>query len=265
MDLRGWDYTGRNISPELHRQFLVMIDCLSDPTFTDHATWGNPIQDKLAIAMQMSSSGAVRTVKRMFNNFGFLQQASFSSRNEINNRRLLTDRGQLVYQAAKLEQQVSESVAYDENKKKQIFAEIKKLYEEAYCEALRDFYFTNQDGSHLHPLRATLRALNKYGRLDKWEWYLLNTFIREDDDVDAENELEGYIEQYRAGNISFTMENVVEKPKGHQYTPQHFEFAGLLHVVQRPLWSIADSGKHNDIKSQVLSDTFLESLYQGGS
>ena len=33
MDLRGWDYTGRNIGPDLHRQFRIMIDCLSDSSF----------------------------------------------------------------------------------------------------------------------------------------------------------------------------------------------------------------------------------------
>ena len=41
MDLRGWDYTGRNIGPDLHRQFRIMIDCLSDSSFTHHFYWGN--------------------------------------------------------------------------------------------------------------------------------------------------------------------------------------------------------------------------------
>ena len=48
------------------------------------------------------------------------------------------------------------------------------------------------------------------------------------------------------------MENVIEKPKGHQYTPQYFEFAGLVHVVQRPEWSITDSDNHSQIKDKVL-------------
>ena len=61
----------------------------------------------------------------------------------------------------------------------------------------------------------------------------------------------------------FTMRNVVEKPKGHQYTPQYFEFAGLLHVIQRPEWSISDSGRHMEVKSEVLEADFLEKLYGG--
>ena len=181
MDLRGWDYTGRNIGPDLHRQFRIMIDCLSDSSFTDHSSWGNGIQDRLAEQMQISSSGAVRTVKRVCVNFGFLNEDSFSSRNEMDIQNLLTDRGKLVYQAAKLEEQVGFADNYEDDVKEKIYAEIKKLYDESYCDALRFYYFKNSDGSKLHPLRATLRALNKYGRMDKWEWYLLYTCIRHDD------------------------------------------------------------------------------------
>lgn len=263
MELRGWDYTGRNIGPDLHRQFRIMIDCLSDPKFTNHSSWGNPLQDRLAAYMNMSSSGAVRTVKRVCINFGFLVEESFDSRVEIDIENLLTERGQLVYQAAKLEQQVDESVDYDDDTKEKIYSQIKNLYEEAYCSALKHYYFKNSDNTRLHPLRATLRALEKYSKLDKWEWYLLNTYIRHDDDEQEEMELERYIGMYRNGDLSFSMENVVEKPKGHQYIPQYFEFAGLLHVVQRPEWSISDSLKHKNVKKEVLAQDFLVKLYGG--
>ena len=109
MELRGWDYTGRNIGPDLHRQFRIMIDCLSDPVFTNHSPWGNPLQDRLATYMKLSSSGAVRTVKRVCMNFGFLVETSFDSKVEIDVEHMLTERGQLVYQAAKLEQEVIDS------------------------------------------------------------------------------------------------------------------------------------------------------------
>lgn len=263
MKLRGWDYTGRNIGPDLHRQFSIMIDCLSNPAFTNHSTWGTPIQDRLAAYMKMSSSGAVRTVKRVCVNFGFLVETSFSRRTEIDINNLLTERGQLVYQASKLEQQVNESTSYDEITKEKVAVQIKKLYEEVYCSALTHYYFKNSDNTKLHPLRATLRALEKYQRLDKWEWYLLNTCIRHDDDPVEEAELDKNINQYRDGRITFSMSNVIEKPKGHQYIPQYFEFAGLLHVIQRPEWSISDSGRHKNIKSEVLDSDFLKKLYGG--
>lgn len=219
MDLRGWDYTGRNIGPDLHRQFRIMIECLSDKSFTNHASWGNLIQDQLAAKMNVSSSGAVRTVKRVCVNFGLIVKDSFSSKNEIRSDNLLTPRGQLVYLAVRLERQISESTNYSEETKKQAYAQIKNLYEEAYCNALEYYHFTNSDGTKLHPLRATLKALQKYGKLDKWEWYLLNTFVRHDDNVTEEQVLDFYIKKYRDGEMEFTMSNVIEKPKGHQYIP----------------------------------------------
>ena len=33
MDLRGWDYTGRNIGPDLHRQFRIMIIRLGETEY----------------------------------------------------------------------------------------------------------------------------------------------------------------------------------------------------------------------------------------
>lgn len=263
MELRGWDYTGRNIGPDLHRQFRIMIDCLSDASFTNHSTWKNPVQDRLAEQMQVSSSGAVRTVKKVCMNFGLLNEGSFRSRKEIDTRNLLTARGQLVYQAAKLEQQVGAATNYDAATKKQVYAQINNLYEEAYCDALRYYYLKNSDGTKLHPLRATLRALQKYNRLDKWEWYLLNTCVRHDDDERDEATLDDLIKGYRSGKFEFSMNDVVEKSKGHQYIPQYFEFAGLLHVIQRPEWSICDSGRHMEIKNEVLGDDFLKRLYGG--
>ena len=263
MELRGWDYTGRNIGPDLHRQFRIMIDCLSDPEFTNHSPWGNPLQDRLATYMKLSSSGAVRTVKRVCMNFGFLVETSFDSKVEIDVEHMLTERGQLVYQAAKLEQEVIDSSKYDDDRKKEIFKQIKNLYEEAYCDALKHYFFENADNTKLHPLRATLRAMEKYPTLDKWEWYLLNTCIRHDDNTQEEHNFDICIEKYKNGELSFTMENVVEKPKGHQYIPQYFEYAGLMKVVQRPEWSISDSGKHKEIKEEVLEPDFLIQLYGG--
>lgn len=252
MELRGWDYTGRNIGPELHKQFKIMVDCLSDSIFVGSLTWGNPLQEKIAPKIGVSSSGAVRTVKKMCDNFGFFTPLALSSREKIVSDSLLTKRGKIVYQAATLEIQITSSSNLDETIKKKALSEIKHLYEEAYCDALIDYHFENPDGTLFYPLRATVKALRKYKKMDKWEWYLLNTFIRHNDNLSEESLLDEYIKKYRDGFYTFTMENVIEKPKGHQYTPQYFEFAGLVHVVQRPEWSITDSDNHSQIKDKVL-------------
>lgn len=261
MDLRGWDYTGRNIGPELHRQYRIMVECLMNDSFVNHATWGNPIQEKLAEKMGMSSSGAVRTVKRLCASFGFFKPGALSSRTEIDPSSFLSERGRFVFETATLESQIERTSTLDKKSKERALSQVKSLYEEAYCDALMNYYFEFSDGSRLCPLRATLRALNKYGTMDKWEWYLLNTYIRKDDDYESEKTLDKYIKMYRNQALSFSMGNVIEKPKGHQYTPQYFEYAGLLHVIQRPEWSISDSNRHKDIKATVLQNDYLTRLY----
>lgn len=262
MELRGWDYTGRNIGAELHKQFKTMVDCLEDTSFCNNFMWGNAIQEQLMEPMGVSSSGVVRTVKKVCENFGFFSKEFLSNHNQ--NKKFLSRRGRLVYQLATLEEYTRLSDSYSTEKKQKIYSEIKKLYEEVYCDALRFYYFINSDGSKFHPLRATLKALNKYGELDKWEWYLLNTFIRHDDNVLEEAEFDTHMARYRNGEYIFSMENVVEKKKGHQYIPQYFCFAGLVNVVQSPRWLISNSGCHAEVKDEILGTDFLKKLYGGG-
>lgn len=265
MELIGWDYTGRNIGPEFHKQFRVMIEALSDPGFVGARTWGNSLQDSLAKKMNMSSSGAVRTVKRICENFGLIKRQAFSPREIPQRDKMLTERGEVVYATAILEHQIQNSQNMTEESKQKAEAEIKRLYEESYCDALAHYYYTYNDGRHLCPLRATLKALKKYKRLDKWEWYLLNTYVLHDDDSIEEEAFDNVIASYRNGEFQLTMANVIAKPKGHQYIPQYFEYAGLVKVVQRPDWYICNSDKHEDIKTEVLSDIFLQTLYNGGN
>ena len=66
MQLRGWDYTGRNIGYELHAQYKKMVEALSSPQFVNHRTWGTAIQDDLAKKIGCASSGAIRTIKKMY-------------------------------------------------------------------------------------------------------------------------------------------------------------------------------------------------------
>ena len=265
MNLRGWDYTGRNVSKDLHSQFRRMVDCLSDKSFVKHRTWGNPIQDDLAASLGVSSSGAIRTIKKIFEDFGFINPDALNSRTEIDSRKILTKRGQMIYYLSKLEKSIDESSTLSEEDRKESEIRIKGMYEEAYCDVLKEYYYVNEDGSRLMPLRATIRAIERYGRLDKWEWYLMNTIIRHDDNANEEALLDEYINKYRNEAIHFNMSNVVEKPKGHQYIPQYFEFAGLCKVVQRPDWSISLSGKHSEVVEEIMSSDYLDKLYQGGA
>ena len=96
MNLRGWDYTGRNIAPELHHQFRMMCQLLAYDSFVNHQTWGNPLQEQLAKQMGASSAGAIRTIKKMFVNFGFLDTKVINSRTELYGQPFLTKRGEVL-------------------------------------------------------------------------------------------------------------------------------------------------------------------------
>jgi len=265
MELRGWDYTGRNIGPELHKQYCTMIDCLSDSSFINHRNWSNAIQEDLATRLCVSSSGVVRTIKKIFEDFGLLNSNQISSKVEINPNFIITKRGSFLYYTATLEAGILSADSISKAEQEKAMSYVKMLYEEIYCDALKGYYYDNGDGTFLSPLRATLKAVAKYGKLDKWEWYLMNTCIRHDDNTDEENKLDDLVSKYRKGLIQVNMNNVVEKPKGHQYIPQYFEYAGLLHVIQRPDWSIGPSNRHKEVKDEVLSSNFLDRLHEGGA
>ena len=263
MELRGLDYTGRNVGRDLHVQFKKMVDSLSDDSFIRQRTWGTDIQEDLANRIGADSSGAIRTIKTMLVMLGFIKKDSLSRGVKICRTTMLTKRGEALYGVICLEDQILADSSIDDAKRKAAEIEIKKLYEEIYCEAMMHYYYTNRDGSHFCPLRATLQALDKYERLDKWEWYLLNTFVRHDDSNEEFALFEKVLTEYRNGLHTLSISNVVEKPKGHQYIPQYFEYAGLVTVIQRPEWSMSHSQRHDEIKKKVLSPTFLTELYGG--
>ena len=251
MELRGWRYTGRNLGPDFHRQIRIILDRLEDPAFLGNDTWGHPLQERLAKEIGAGSSGVIRTLMAACVSFGFLNDKPFRSYNPLRAQELITPRGQVVHRVAVLEQQAA-ALEKDPETKKEIAAQIKSLYEEVYCDAMRDYCIHNGDGTKLHPLGAALRALERYGTLNWWEWYLLNTFVRRDGDSQGEALLDDAMERYRAGKLRFSSVDIVENPKGHQYLPQHFDFAGLISLTQATRWQVTDSGRHQDVKAAVL-------------
>lgn len=265
MELQGWEYVGRNLGPEFHKQFKAMMEALSQPEFVNGRVWNRELQTALALQIPVSSDGAVRTLKRMCETFRLIQKEAFSYKKVPAWDTLLTKGGQLVFNLAVLEDGLRNAPGLSSLAREQGLREVKRIYEEFYCDALARCYYTYGDGSHLCPLRATLKALKKFGSLDKWEWYLLNTCIQHDDDPTEEARLESAITSYRDGQFQFSMKNVVKHSKGHQYIPQYFEYAGLVYMTQFPTWRIRDSDRHNDLKNMVFQDDFLDTLYNGGS
>lgn len=237
-----------------------MVDYLSDPNLVAGRSWCGELQNDVAAAIGNDiSPGAVRTIKKMCELFGLINDSQLKSNVVPTKDTILSKRGHLVHQAATLEHVIATDASLEEEVIEKAVKEIKHLYEEAYCEALLYYFIKNDDGSLFSPLRETQRALNKYKVLDKWEWYLLNTLVRHNDNTDEFESFVKCVSDYREGKYSFTMANVVEKKKGHQYIPQYYEYAGLYTVTQYP-WSIKDNGTRLELKQFVLSDEYLKHM-----
>ena len=263
MKLKGWDYIGRNIDESLHDQFRAIAENLSNETFVNNRKWGSSLQTDLANILK-TSPGQIRTIKRVCEALGLLKKGALNMSSTPNPASFMTKAGQVVLKASSLEQNIGD--LKDANQRNQARQHVKGLYEEGYSMAMANYYyeFDTVPVTRLHPLRATLKALAKYGSLDKWEWYLLNTYIRADDNLEMELQLDNSIKAYRSGDLSFSMKNVVEKPKGHQYFPQYLHYAGLVNLRNGLYWKISDNGKKLEFKAHILSDGYLRELYEKG-
>jgi len=75
-----------------------------------------------------------------------------------------------------------------------------------------------------------LKALDKYKSLNYFEWYLLNTIIRNDDNLEEEQEFDSLIKQYRSHNLQLKDTDIKENQLSHSYVLGNFEYAGLIIV-----------------------------------
>ena len=160
--------------------------------------------------------GQIRTIKRMMEEFGILKKGVLKSSEIPDREQIYTEDGRLLLELLEMEQLMSQCLT----------------------EAHRQQMGVLQEKGMLHPLKATLKALEEYEYLDYWEWYLLNTVIRRDDDVGQEEELGRLIEEYRAGKLSFGAGAIVENKLSHIYVPGNFAYGGFL----------LEEGNHLDLR-----------------
>lgn len=224
MKLSGWKYEGRKISDKLHEQMLGIMEILNDEKQVAGKNWPalqKDISSRLGIA-----TGQVRTIKRMMEEFGILKKGALNANKVPNAKEIYAENGRTLVELLETEKLMRENYAAGNA---ELMKEIKSIYKLYYQQVLVN-YFYNDGGKILHPLRATLKALKKYGQLNYWEWYLLNTVIRSDDNGKEEAELDKLIKEHRSGQLRFKHGDIIENMLSHSYVLGNFEYAGFVCV-----------------------------------
>lgn len=224
MKLSGWKYEGRKISDKLHEQMLGIMEILNDEKQVAGKNWPalqKDISSRLGIA-----TGQVRTIKRMMEEFGILKKGALNANKVPNAKEIYAENGRTLVELLETEKLMRENHVAGNA---ELMKEIKSIYKLYYQQVLVN-YFYNDGGKILHPLRATLKALKKYGQLNYWEWYLLNTVIRSDDNGKEEAELDKLIKEHRSGQLRFKNGDIIENMLSHSYVLGNFEYAGFVCV-----------------------------------
>ncbi len=229
MDLRGWKYEGRKISDSLHVQMLSMMEILNDPAQVNGRTWGGSLQAYIGDVLGISS-GQVRTIKRMMEEFNLLKKGALNQSSVPSRESIYTKNGEMLLELFASEKLMKEKKSLTDLEQ---IKEINSIYKLYYQGVLIEYNFKNSKGKKLHPLKATLKAVRKFDYLDYWEWYILNTIITQDDSEDEEKELEKTIMKYRNGEIKLSESDIKEYSLSHSYVLGNFVHAGFLRLEGR--------------------------------
>lgn len=224
MQLSGWKYEGRKISDKLHEQMLVIVDVLNDPSKVRNKNW--PELQKYIAGELGITTGQVRTIKRMMEELDIIKRRVLNARSIPDAAEIYTDNGKTFVELMAAEKLMKQKLNADNRETVQ---EIRKIYR-LYYQKVLSAYTYNQNGLVLHPLRATLKAVRKFGCLNYWEWYLLNTIIQSDDNETEESELERNITLYREGKLKFRETDICENQLSHSYVLGNYVYAGLICV-----------------------------------
>ena len=224
MYLKGWKYEGRKIGDKLHEQMLEIIEILNDTDKVGDKNWP---QLQTFIASELGvATGQVRTIKRMMEEFSIVKKGALNANSVPNPNEIYTMQGETLVKLLETEKLMRENPSKDNI---ELMKEIKCIYQLYYQKVLTAYSY-NESGNILHPLRATLKALKKYDYLNFWEWYIMNTIIKNDDNPEEEVELDRLIKEYRTGELKFKESDLIENKLSHSYVLGNFEYAGLVLV-----------------------------------
>lgn len=227
MYLCGWKYEGRKIADKLHEQMLGIVEILNDKSKVAGRNW--PALQKYISAEMGIEPGQVRTIKRMMEEFGIIKKGALNACEVPEPNNIYTKNGHTFVELLATEKLMRQNLTSDNL---ETINEIKEIYKLYYQKVLVEYCY-NDGEDILHPLRATLKALKKYYYLNYWEWYILNTVVKHDDNATEEAELDRLIIEYRSGRLCFKETDIIENMLSHSYVLGNFEYAGFVCVEGR--------------------------------
>lgn len=222
IDLNGWKYVGRKISDEFHSAVLTIAEYIEDPLKVAEKTWP-AIQKDLAMILNVKT-GQVRTLKSCMEEVGILKIGSLNQWDIPSPDEIYTKDGIDIINTLKAEKILKMNpTTQNMNDIHEMDKARRLLYLKALAKStLRD------DNNVLHPLRALLKSLKKYEVLDFWEWYMINSIIRNDNNLNEEERLDKMIFAYRNGKIPFEDLNIKSQKLSHSYILGNYEYTGIV-------------------------------------
>lgn len=224
LKLKGWKYEGRKIADKLQQQMLSIVEILNDSSRVGNKNW-TELQKYIAGELGITP-GQIRTIKRMMEELDIIKKGVLNTSSISNTSEIYTDNGRTFVELMAIEKLMNQRGNTEDQ---ETVREIRTIYCLHYQKVLAAYTY-KQNGRTLHPLRATLKAVKKFGYLDFWEWYLLNTIIQTDEDEEEEVRLEKIISDYRAGEINSQVMDITENRLSHVYVLGNYEYAGLVCV-----------------------------------
>lgn len=267
LKLMGWQNTGRNWDESLIVQTVRTIELLQDEGFVQGEPWGHDLQYRLASAIGSNSDGTIRTITTMMRQMGVLAPGALRPRQVVSSSSLLSTTGRVLFRV--LQMSLAAKNLSDSSLRDKLEQPLQDVQRALFARAMLNHFFPSgargTGNRPLHPLRAVMKALRRFGYLDRMEWYLLNTYIVEDDNAEHEEQLASAIFRKRSRQLSLSMDNVVKNQKGHQYLPQQLQAAGFVDLAYSgKTWirMTENTEYFPGLVDYVLADDFLASFYE---
>jgi hypothetical protein len=246
--LSGWRSPGRTVHEKLHFQMHGIIDYLSSSEKIGTDRWNPDLQSKIGATIEVGEPSTLRHIIGFMKSIGVIYDDALPSGKIPKIDYCVTKTGDLLYTLTKMEKIAKDS------EDKEVIERIENMYRFFYANVFIYWYVRD---SKVHVARTVLKAINKYGYLDKVEWFILNTFISNTDNEQEENEVEKYITAYRSGEMKLSSENIKSKVNSYNYWTQLLAYAGLIKKDGSTIYL----GKNSpEFIESILADDFMQNL-----